>query len=277
MIDLHLHTTASDGVLTPSELVEMAVERGMEAIAITDHDTIDGIVEGRERANKLGIDFVAGVELSSQWKGREVHILGYFLDIEDSVLLGELEELKKARDERNTRILEKLEKVGIYIGIDEVVEEAGGNIISRAHMANIIIRKGYAKDKKEVFQDLLGIDGIAYEPKGDLSPERAVEIIVKNGGIASLAHPKYISNNPDIVRDLGSKLKLAGLEAIEVYYSNMYIRDVLKFKKLAKSMKLVATGGSDYHGSNKALIEIGDGNVPYSVYKELKALKSNRK
>lgn len=276
MIDLHLHTIASDGALTPTKLVEAAVARGMEAISITDHDTVGGLAEGRRRAEELGLEFIDGIELSSEWKGREVHILGYFIDPEAPELKRELAKMKEARDNRNVKILEKLSSYKMDISLEELREEAGGEIVGRAHIANLMLNKGYVYSKGEIFKRYLGIGGLAYVPKGDLSPERAVEIIRENGGIASLAHPKYISEDEVRLTELINDLKKSGLEAMEVYYSNFSLREVLKYKKLARKMDLLPTGGSDYHGGNKGNIEIGDGGVPLEVYTELKELYKGR-
>ena len=276
MIDLHLHTTASDGALTPSKLVDAAVARGMEAISITDHDTVGGLAEGRRRAEELGVEFIDGIELSSEWRGREVHILGYFIDPEAPELKKELAKMKEARDNRNVKILEKLSNYKIDISLEELQEEAGGDIVGRAHIANLMLNKGYVYSKGEIFKRYLGIGGVAYVPKGDLSPERAVEIIRENGGIASLAHPKYISEDEVRLTELINDLKKSGLEAMEVYYSNFSLKEVLKYKKLARKMDLLLTGGSDYHGGNKGNIEIGDGGVPLEVYNELRGLYKGR-
>lgn len=276
MIDLHLHTTASDGSLTPKKLVEVAVERGMEVISITDHDTIDGLAEGAKRAQELGVKFVNGIELSSEWGGREVHILGYFLDPKDENLKKELKKMQKARDARNCKILKKLAEYKMYITIEELQEEAGGDIVSRAHIANLMLNKGYVYSKGEIFKRYLGIGGLAYVPKGDLTPERAVEIIRENGGIASLAHPKYISEDEVRLTELINDLKLVGLEAMEVYYSNFSLKEVIKYKNIARRRGLLLTGGSDYHGGNKGNIEIGDGAVPMKVYEEMEELLKNR-
>ena len=276
MIDLHLHTTASDGCLTPKQLVEMAVERGMEAISITDHDTINGLTEGAAKAGELGIKFINGVELSSECDGREIHILGYFLNPEDDKFKSELKKMQEARDNRNYKILEKLAQYRMYITMEELEEEAGGDIISRAHIANLMLKKGYVYTKGEIFKRYLGIGGVAYVPKGDLTPERAVEIIRENGGIASLAHPKYIYEDEGKLMGIIEKLKVAGLEAMEVYYSSFSLKEVVKYKKLARRAGLLLTGGSDYHGGNKGSIEIGDGSVPMKVYEELEGLLKKR-
>ena len=263
MIDLHLHTTASDGSLTPTKLMEAAVARGMEAISITDHE--------------LGIEFIEGIELSSEWRGREVHVLGYFIDPEAPELKKELAKMKEARDNRNVKILEKLRKYKMDISLEELHEEAGGEIVGRAHIASLLMKKGYVYSKGEIFKRYLGIGGVAYVPKGDLSPERAVEIIRENGGIASLAHPKYISEDEVTLTELINNLKKSGLEAMEVYYSSFSLREVVKYKKLALKMDLLLTGGSDYHGGNKGNIEIGDGGVPLEVYTELRTLCKGRR
>jgi predicted metal-dependent phosphoesterase TrpH len=271
MIDLHLHTTASDGSLSPSELVERANERGLKVISITDHDTVDGLAEGRKKAKDLGIEFINGIEISCDWLGKEVHILGYFLNCEDEKFLNELKKLRDIRIDRNIKMIEKLNKNRIEITIKELQEEAGGGVISRAHMSQIIMRKGYAYSNGEVFSRYLGYNGIAYVPKKNLTPDRAVKIIKDNGGIVSLAHPKLITRDRGQLLKIIRGLKEIGLDGIEVYHGKFDKGDVEYYGDLANETNLIFTGGSDFHGSSKSFVDIGDGEIPMSVYNKLLA------
>ncbi len=274
MIDLHLHTTASDGEFTPSKVVEIAVDRGMKAISITDHDTVDGLLEAKKRADELNLKLIYGIELSSDWQGKEVHILGYFLDLEDENFKKHLENIKKDRNKRNEKILEKLAKYRIDISMKELEEEAGGEIVSRTHIANLMMNKGYVYSRAEIFRRYLGSSGIAYVPKGNVTPMDAVRMLKDNGAIVSIAHPKFITESIEKLEGLIRDLKEVGLDAIETYYSTFSLKEVIAYKKIATKYDLLLTGGSDYHGSNKGRIEIGDGNVPYEVYEELFKLKN---
>lgn len=276
MIDLHLHTTASDGVLSPSELVEKAKETGLEVISITDHDTVEGLAEGRKKAEELGIEFINGIEISCDWLGKEVHILGYFIDFQDEKFLNELKKLRNIRDERNEKMLEKLNKNGIEITMEELRKEAGEGVISRAHMSQIIMRKGYAYSNKEVFSRYLGHCGIAYVPKKNLTPDRAVKMIKSNGGIVSLAHPKLITRDRGQLLKIINGLKEVGLDCIEAYHGKFDKKDVKYFIDLARETGLICTGGSDFHGGDRTVIMIGDGDVPMDIYKKLLAYKGER-
>jgi len=277
MVDMHLHTTASDGALSPTELVEKAYEKGIKVLAITDHDTVDGLEEGRKKALELGIEFINGIEISCDWLGKEVHILGYFINCEDEKFQSEIMALREIRENRNEKMLEKLEKNGIYITLEELQEEAKGDILSRSHMANIIMKKGYAYSKKEAFSRYLGQHGIAYVPKSNLSPDRAVRIIKENGGLVSLAHPKLITRDRGQILKIINGLKKVGLDALEAYHGKFQINDVKYYMDLAKETGLLWTGGSDFHGNERDIIEIGDGEVPMYVYEALLIYYEGRK
>lgn len=269
MVDMHLHTTASDGALSPTELVERAYEKGIRVLSITDHDTIDGLAEGKKRALELGIEFINGIEISCDWLGKEVHILGYFLNCDDEKFQSEISALREIREKRNEKMLEKLKKNGIYITIEELQEEAKGDILSRSHMANIIMKKGYAYSKKEAFARYLGQYGIAYVPKSNLTPDRAVKIIKENGGFVSLAHPKLITRDKGQILKIINGLKKDGIDALEAYHGKFEKNDVKYYLELAKETGLLWTGGSDFHGNERDITDIGDGEVPMYVYEAL--------
>lgn len=270
--DLHTHTTESDGTYTPKELIERAYERGLKGIAITDHDTVAGLSEGRKRAEELGLEFIPGIEFSCNIGDLEVHILGYFIDPEDEVFKGHLKRLADIRDERNRRLLEKLRQYRINLDMEELKKEAGGDIISKAHIANLMVKKGYVYTRGAAFKEYMGKHGVAYVPKENFTPEQAVEIIVQNGGIASLAHPALITTRDRVLEDLIVKLKAKGLSGIEANYSGFTEAEKLKYWGMAVKHNLAVTGGSDFHGGNREGVDVGDEGLNEEEFKQLKNL-----
>jgi predicted metal-dependent phosphoesterase TrpH len=277
MVDLHMHSTFSDGTLTPTELVKRAKENGVEVMAITDHDNVDGLLEGRKEANKVGITFINGIEVSANFKDKDIHILGYFLDLEDIEFLNWLEELQKKRYNRILKMLEKLNRLGIDISVEELKKEALGNVIGRPHIAKLIIKKGFATTMDEVFERYLGDGKPAYIPKIGVDMVEVVKILKKNGGIVSLAHPHLISHPDDTVVNIIDLLVENGLDGLELYYPNIDIRKKNKFLKIAKKRGLLLTGGSDFHGLNRVGIDIGVEEIPMYVYEKLSDRKNNQK
>ena len=268
--DLHAHTLESDGTYSPEELVEKAKESGLKGIAITDHDTIAGLAKGKKKASEIGIDFIEGIEFSCQDGDLEVHILGHFLNSEDDFLKKELKELIKVREERNEKILEKLLKYKIKLTMEELKEEAGGEIISKAHIANLMLKKGYVYTRNSAFREYLGKDGVAYVPKKNFPPEKAVEIIVKNGGKASIAHPALITKKESVFIELLERLIKKGLKGIEANYPSFTEEEKNKYKQIAKQYNLFITGGSDFHGGNREEIEVGDEGISELEYEIMK-------
>jgi hypothetical protein len=268
--DLHSHTIESDGTYTPEELVKRAKGIGLKGIAITDHDTIAGLNSGKKKAIEVGIDFIEGIEFSCQDGDLEVHILGYFLNTSDEVLKKELEKLIKIREERNIKILEKLQKYKIKLTMEELKNEAGGEIISKAHIANLMLKKGYVYTRNSAFKEYLGKDGVAYVPKKNFSPEEAVEIIVKNGGKASLAHPALITKKDSVFLELLERLIKKGLKGIEANYPTFSEIEKEKYRQIARKYNLFITGGSDFHGGNREEIELGDEGVSEIEYEIIK-------
>lgn len=269
-VDMHIHSIESDGTYTPEEIILRAMKNNVVALAITDHDTVAGVKKGREVAQKFQMEFIEGIEVSCNEEDLEVHVLGYYLNLEDEEFLAELRELEEARDKRNRKIIEKFEKIGIIIDIEELKSFAPGNIISRLHFANYLLEKGIVLSKNEAFDKYLGKHGIAYVPKENFPPERAVKMIKKNGGFVSLAHPKLITLNDEKLNDLIMRLKDCGLDALESQYSSFSKSEKQKYKKLAKKYGLLITGGSDFHGGNREGVDIGDAGLEYS---QLEAIK----
>ncbi len=269
-VDLHIHTIASDGTFTPEEVILEAKKRGLKALAITDHDTVDGIEEAKRKAQEIGIEFVQGIEISCNTQDYEVHILGYFLNLEDKKFTNELEELKKARDNRNLKIVEKLKACGIDADLEEIAKMAPGKIISRLHFANYLVEKGVVLSKEEAFDKYLGKRGKAYIPKENFPPERAVKMLSENGAFVSLAHPKLVVNNDGIIENMISNLVKVGLNGIEAQYGTFSPSDIKKYKKMAKRHSLLVTGGSDFHGANREGVNIGDTGITYSQFRLIK-------
>lgn len=275
-VDLHTHTIASDGTFTPAEVVKRAKEKGLKTIAITDHDTVDGLEEGRKTAAEIGIEFVQGIEISCNSKEYEVHILGYFLNLADEKFMQELEELKKAREERNLKMAEKLEALGIQVDMEKVKEMAPG-IVSRVHFANYLVEIGAALSKGDAFDKFLGKNGKAYVPKENFPPERAVKMLKDNGAFVSMAHPKLITTNDGILENMVVELVKYGLNGIEAQYGTFSPSDIKKYKKMAKRHGLLVTGGSDFHGSNREGVDVGDTGLDYSQFRLIKEKKAGGK
>lgn len=239
--DLHIHTTKSDGSKTPTEVVRRAKSKGLELIAITDHDGVAGLEEGREEANRLGIKFVDGIELST-FATCEIHILGYNFDYKNPDFLAELQAVKEMRKERNRNIGKKLESLGIKTDIDFSADGLG-----RMNMARALVKTGYCTDTQDAFDRYLGVNGRAYCDARRLTPVEAVKLIKRYGGIASVAHPKKYLLDKRLDLLLGG-LKQYGLDGLELNYPSHNESDKAQFEELMKKYGLIATGGSDYHG-----------------------------
>ena len=269
-VDMHIHTVESDGTYTPAEIMDRALKNRVRVVAITDHDTIAGVEAGKKAADERGMEYIPGIEISCNVDNLEVHVLGYYLNLQDEKFLAEIDELEKAREKRNRKIIENFEKLGIIIDIEKLKKLAPGNIISRLHFANYLLREGIVSSKDEAFMRYLGKNGAAYEPKENFPPERAVKIITANGGFVSLAHPFLITSNADILNRLIVELKKVGLDALEAQYSSFSKTQVKMIKRLAKKYDLAITGGSDFHGINRMGVDIGDAGLEYSQLEKIK-------
>jgi predicted metal-dependent phosphoesterase TrpH len=273
-VELHCHSTASDGTLAPAEVVRLAKRSGLSALALTDHDTIGGVAEAAEEARKEGIDFLPGIEISAEFPSPgTLHLLGYGVDPESAVLKDLTRQLLEGRDNRNPRMVERLNELGIRVTMEEWEAESGGGVLGRPHLAAILVRKGYVKTIKEAFDKYLGSTGAAYVDKERLSPRRAMELIRESGGVAVLAHPFQLRTENDaqlerVVKDLVDM----GLEGIEIIHSDHDQVWVDKVTGLGRKYGLVMTGGSDFHGTNKKDIQLGVANgrrVPRELYEGL--------
>ena len=278
-IDLHLHTTASDGVMTPSEIVNYAKNKGLQAIAITDHDTIEGLKEGLVEGERIGLEVIPGIEISAEHSPGSMHLLGFFIDINHPILKERLEFLQRARAERNPRMAEKLNKLGINITFDEVLKASGGGQVGRPHFAQVLIEKGYVRSFQEAFDRFLKKGAPAYVEKMRFSPEESIHFINEANGVAVLAHPNTLQLNgyPEL-ENLILRLVKKGLRGIEANYPEHSALEVAQYKTLAERHGLLVTGGTDYHGIEKNGLDIGVGRgemrLPYSIVENLKATRN---
>lgn len=272
-VDFHTHSTCSDGTLTPTELVRHAKEAGLTAFALTDHDSVDGINEAKKEAERIGIEFIAGIEFSAA-ENTETHIIGLFIDPENEALLKTIEKLKGSRKRRMEEICFKLRNLGMDITHDEALEIAGGNFVGRAHIAKLMVQKGYCKTIKECFEKYIGLGKPAYAEKNELSAVEAVQAIRAAGGLAFLAHLNQTGYNLEQLEELLLKLKSAGLNGIEGYYPEYTSEQISDYRQLAEKLSLCFSGGSDYHAAMKPHIEIGVGtgdlSIPYFVLQNMK-------
>jgi predicted metal-dependent phosphoesterase TrpH len=281
-VDLHCHSTASDGTLAPAEVVRLAQRSGLSAVALTDHDTINGVAEAAAEAHRLGIDFLPGIEISCEFPHPGTcHLLGYGVDPDSAVLRDLTSRLIEGRDNRNPRIVAKLNELGVAITMDEVESEARRDAgdekkpIGRPHIAAVLLRKGYVSSIKQAFDKYLAQGAPAYFDKERLTPRQALDLVRQSGGLPVLAHPVQLRTESDpqlerVVKDLVD----LGLAGIEVVHSDHDDAMVEKCGLLADRYGLLKTGGSDFHGSNKKDIALGVARgrkVPRAYYDQLVA------
>ncbi len=281
--DLHMHTTHSDGTLTPTELVALAKSKGLSCIALTDHDTVSGVKEAQEAGRRLGVEVITGVEISAIFGPGTMHILGHCLDVENEKLKQGLEEFQIARRERNPMIVQKLNALGIDMTLEDAIEESGGGQVGRPHFARVLVKKGCVKNFEEAFDKYLAKGKPAYVDKRKMTSRDAIRMIRGAGGVASLAHPKLTKlGKTGQFEALMAQLVDEGLQGIEMYSSCQSREEANYFRDVSKRFGLIATGGSDFHGANKPEIELGwmgDGaRLGYDTVELLKgASNGNRK
>jgi hypothetical protein len=278
-IDLHIHSTASDGTYSPKEILALAGKQQLAAIAITDHDTIDGSKEAFFSGIPPDIKFITGIEISAATPpsflcSGSFHILGYSFRLDDPLLNRNLSDLQDARENRNPGIIKRLNDLGMNISVQEVIDIAGEGQTGRPHIARLMVGKGYVKSIDEAFDKYLAKGKPAYVDKYRIECARVMEIINGAGGIPVLAHPALIQiSNGRQFEELVAELKEMGLKGIEAYYPEHSKDHVSYYLKLARKHKLLVTGGTDFHGSLKPEINIGSGrgnfHVPYSLYEDL--------
>jgi len=268
-IDLHLHTIFSDGSHSPTEVIHFAHDAGVTALAITDHDTVEGIPESLTAGNSLGIEIIPGIELSSRFEGLEIHILGYFFDWENATLLDRLTKQQASREQRNPRVVEKLNKLGLELSYKEVKTKAGPGSVGRPHIAEVLIEKGYVKTTKEAFDRYIADGRPAHIPRELPDSSEAITWIRDAGGVPVLAHPYWTNRKGPGLHTMCHKLKEAGLMGIEVFYSTHTRRQTSEYLELARKLGLIMTGGSDFHGIAKPNIQVGRGKGDLKVTDKL--------
>lgn len=273
-VDLHIHSTASDGRLSPAEVVRKSVERGLTIITLADHDTVDGIIPALAAAKAFPrLKVIPCVEISTDVPNGEAHVLGYFIDYTDPEFAARLEKMRHSRRERAQGMIAKLRALGIHIEWQRVQEIAGSSSMGRPHIAQAMLEKGYITSIKEAFTKYISRDGPAYVDREKMTPVEAVELILKANGLPVLAHPLTVSD-PEI---MVSQLKAAGLVGIEVYYDGYTADERNRLINLAERYGLIASGGSDYHGLDASTeTMIGDADVPMESAERLIALAEQR-
>lgn len=271
MIDLHTHTTNSDGSLTPRELVKLAKEQGFSAVAVTDHDTVDGLFEAMQAGSEFGIETVPGIELSCNYE-RELHMIGLFVNPDYPPLVEKLKELAKNREKRNQKTLEILNGLGMSITVEEVKQIATGNIWGRAHFAKLLCDKGYVSSVKEGFRKYLGHGRVAHVNEDRIEPEEAIALIRAAGGVPVLAHMHYLKLSPEDLRNLLIRFQKSGLMGAEVIYTEYTPEQTKLYTELVEELGLLKSGGSDFHGAMKPQIPLTPNHlrIPYSFLKEIK-------
>lgn len=287
IIDLHTHSYFSDGTYSPEELILLAKEQGLCALALTDHDTIEGIEQYMIAGKEHGIETIPGIELAAQW-GRfhqpELHIVGLGFDPKATIWAEQMDSFVQNRTIRNIKMAEQLTEIGLPITLEEVAENAGGEIVTRAHFASVLLKKGYIRTRDEAFSKYLSQGRPGYVSKILPTPASCIQTIHSAGGISILAHPTLYNLAQDQLDALCEELLPLGLDGIECFYSTFTPSQRKNMMKLANKHHLYPSGGSDFHGKNKPLIRLGSGrgnlSIPYSLWENMqpriKALKGNR-
>lgn len=258
-VDLHVHSTKSDGTYTPTELVNYAIEKGLTAFALTDHDTIDGIEEALEAAKDKPITVIPGIEYSTEYLNRDVHIVGLFIDYKAPVFLEYLARFQQSRTDRNYKLCANLRGADIDITYEALLEMFPDAVITRAHYAKYLLSKGYVKSMKEAFDRYLGDHTPYFVHREKITPQEVIQVTLQAGGVPILAHPTLYGLGKEQLDILVSTLTEHGLRGIECVYSTYTNSDEREIKALAAKYNLLPSGGSDFHGSNKPGLDLGIG------------------
>ncbi len=272
--DLHIHSSCSDGELTPTEIVELARKSRLETISLTDHDTVEGLAEAFAEAKRKNINLISGIELSASMNSRSVHILGYGLNFRDANLLRELGDIQEARKTRNRKIIIKLQGLGIDIKEEDLYQYSRSGQTGRPHFAHLLIDRRIVRTAQEAFDRYLGFDGVAYSPRRTLGADKAITIIRQAGGAAALAHPFTLALPPPDLEALVGELVNYGLAGIEVYYPQHSLNFQEELKRVCLKFNLLETGGSDFHSAKRSGTRLGachcSRNVPTEIIEKLK-------
>lgn len=273
-IDLHVHSTASDGTLTPAQVIALAARQNLSALALTDHDTTAGIREAQTAAEQAGIELIPGIELSCVYQKKEIHILGLFISPEDPVFSREINSLLAIRNERNEEMIRRFRRGGFAITLEDLQEGHADTVITRSHFARVLVEKGYAASLDQAFKQYLQYDGPYCIRKERISPEHAMKILTDQHAFPALAHIMQYKLGWEENRALLSYLKELGLMGLEVWHSSHHAQQSERLLALADEFGLLPTGGSDFHGANKPDIQIGAGRgglcLPYSLLEKIK-------
>lgn len=274
LIDLHVHSDCSDGTCSPEELVELAKQKGLSAFALTDHDTTEGVARARHAAEGTEVCVIPGIEFSTSYEKRDVHVLGLGIDPEDEYFQENLDRFRNSRDRRNEEMIQKMQEHGISITQEEVEKLFPDAVITRAHFARFLVEKKFVGSTNEAFDRYLGDRACCFVPGEKVTPFQAVRLIKENGGYAVLAHPLIYGFSKGKLEELVREMKKAGADGIEAIYSQNRWNDEGEIRALAKRHGLKITGGSDFHGSNKPGIEMGTGKgnlrIPYELWENLR-------
>lgn len=262
-VDLHAHTVFSDGLLTPEQLVDLGIEKHLVAIAVTDHDSVEGIERARTAAAGR-LEIVPGIEVSTSMDGLDLHILGYFLDYQDAGLCARLRGFRQERRDRVTAIVQRLEELGAPVRLDAILEAAGPGVVGRPHVAAALMDAGHVETMDHAFRTFLGAGAEAFVPRPAFHPREAIEMIESAGGLSVLAHPgAHVSDG--VIETLCD----AGLTGVEVWHPQHRSQMVRRYRQLAARLGLIETGGSDFHGPHRST-QLGDVRVPVTVLRRLK-------
>ena len=281
MVDLHTHSSASDGTVSPSGIAELADRAGLRAVALTDHDSVEGLDEFLAAASGRPVAAVPGVEIACSWYGASMHLLGLFLDPRSPALRRLLRRLTDARRERNTTMLQRLRELGAQLTWEDVVAAAGGGVIGRPHFAQALVKHGHCQSKSDAFARFLATGRPAYVRRFLPLPAAGIEAVHRAGGIAVWAHPlAFRSVSPSRLRHAARRLKSMGLDALEAFYPDHTPEHEETALRVADETGLLVSGGSDFHGAITPGIEIGSGGgrlrVPDRVFEALKARADGR-
>lgn len=267
-VDLHIHSTTSDGVFTPSEVVLLALERGLKVIALTDHDTLGGVAEARQASLGTGLEVIAGLEVNSEGGWGDLHFLGYYVDPENGPLRERLRAIQDVRVERAHGMVERLRDLGVAMEWEAVRALAGGHSVGRPHVAQALLDRGYVRTLQEAFDRFVGTDGPAYVPRLRLTPPQVIQMIAEAGGVPVIAHPAH--SGPAAVQRIPEFVEY-GLRGVEVFYPHHSPQEVEMLLELCRACGLLATGGSDFHGSGvEGGTALGGVYVPLECVEQLR-------
>lgn len=273
-IDLHVHSTASDGTFTPTQLVEYAAQKKLKAFALTDHDTTAGLDEAMNAAGEKGLEVVPGIEFSTTWMNRDLHIVGLDINYHNVWFQEALLQFQNSRDTRNDKVIALLQKEGISITREDMEKAFPDSVWTRAHFARFLLDHRFAGSMSEAFDRYLGDHAKCYVPREKVTPFQAIRLIHESGGKAIFAHPLLCRLSKERLESLVNELQKAGLDGMETMYSSYRPSDEIEMTHLAKRRGLLCSGGSDFHGSNKPLIDLGTGKgnlkIPYEVLENLR-------